>query len=103
MEARIRQLEEMLGHATTDQSPSDGVVSPGKVVSYRYAGDDEVETFLLGSRDIAEDQDDVEVFSPQSPLGAALLGATKGETVDFKAPNGKTLQIEIIDAVPYAG
>ena len=103
VEARIRQLEEMLSQVTTETSPDDGIVAPGKVVSYRYAGDDEVETFLLGARDIAEDQDDVEVFSPQSPLGAALVGAAKGQTVDFKAPNGKTLQIEIVDAVPYEG
>ena len=103
MEARIRQLEEMLSQVTTETSPDDGIVAPGKVVSYRYAGDDEVEAFLLGARDIAEDQDDVEVFSPQSPLGAALVGAAKGQTVDFKAPNGKTLQIEIVDAVPYEG
>ena len=103
IEARIRQLQEMLSQVSTETSPDDGVVGPGKVVSYRYAGDDEVEKFLLGSRDIAEDQDDVEVFSPQSPLGAALVGASKGETVDFKAPNGKTLQIEVVDAVPYQG
>ena len=103
IEGRIRQLEEMLTHVTTEPSPEDGVVGPGKVVSYRYEGDDEVEKFLLGARDIADDQDDVEVFSPQSPLGAALVGAAKGETVDFNAPNGKTLRIEIVDAVPYAG
>ncbi len=103
IEARIRQLEEMLTHVTTEASTNDGVVGPGKVVSYRYEGDDEVEKFLLGARDIAEDQDDVEVFSPQSPLGSALVGAAKGDTVDFNAPNGKTLRIEIVDAVPYEG
>ena len=102
-EARIRQLEEMLSTASTDASADDGVVSPGKVVSYRYAGDDEVEQLLLGARDIADDEDEVEVISPQSPLGGALLGAAKGETVDFAAPNGKKLKIEIVDAVPYAG
>jgi transcription elongation factor GreA len=102
-EARIRQLEEMLRSATTDASADDGVVSPGKLVSYRYAGDDEVERLLLGARDIAEDEGDVEVISPQSPLGGALVGAAKGETIDFTAPNGKQLKIEIVDAVPYAG
>jgi transcription elongation factor GreA len=101
IEARIRQLVDALTHVSTEPSPDDGVVGPGKVVTYRYEGDDEVERFLLGARDIAEDQDDVEVFSPQSPLGSALVGAAKGDTVDFNAPNGKTLRIEIVDAVPY--
>ena len=102
-EARIRQLEEMLRSASTEASPDDGVVSPGKVVRYRYAGDDEVEQLLLGARDIADDESDIEVISPQSPLGSALVGAGKGQTVDFTAPNGKQLKIEIIDAVPYEG
>jgi transcription elongation factor GreA len=102
IEARILQLEEMLRSATTDIPDDDGIVSPGKVVTYRYAGDDEDETFLLGAREIDDDHDDIEVFSPQSPLGAAMLGATKGSTIDFEAPNGKTLKIEIVDTVPFA-
>ncbi len=102
IEARILQLEEMLRNATTDKSDDDGIVSPGKVVTYRYAGDDEDETFLLGAREIDDDHDDIEVFSPQSPLGAAMLGATKGSTIDFEAPNGKTLKIEIVDTVPFS-
>src|SRR5689334_16797738 len=64
IEARIRQLEEMLRHATTEPSPDDHVVSPGKVVTYRYAGDDDTETFLLGAREIDDDESEVEVFSP---------------------------------------
>ncbi|VXC05520.1 transcription elongation factor GreA [Nocardioides sp. AX2bis] len=103
MEGRIRQLEDMLRQATTEPAADDGRVSAGKVVTYRYQGDDETEQFLLGSRDIDDDEADVEVFSPQSPLGAALDGAAKGETVDFEAPNGKTLKIEIVDAVPFSG
>jgi len=102
MEARILQLEEMLRNATTEASADDGIVSAGKMVTYRYAGDDENETFLLGAREIDDDHPDLEVFSPQSPLGSAMLGATKGSTVDFDAPNGKTLKIEIIDTVPFS-
>jgi transcription elongation factor GreA len=101
IEARIIQLEEMLSNASTDKSADDGIVSVGKVVTYRYAGDDEVETFLLGAREVDDDHEDIEVFSPQSPLGAAMVGASKGATVDFEAPNGKTLKIEVLDAVPF--
>jgi transcription elongation factor GreA len=102
MEARIRQLEEMLDPAnvTIDSSADDNTVSPGKVVTYRYAGDDD-EVFLLGAREIAEDVTDIDVYSPESPLGAALLGAKAGETVDFEQPNGKVAKIEIVSAVPF--
>ena len=101
IEARILQLEEMLSNASTEPAEDDGVVTPGKLVTYRYVGDDDAETFVLGAREIDDDYEDVEVFSPQAPLGAALLGAEKGSTVDFEAPNGKTLKIEILDAVPF--
>jgi transcription elongation factor GreA len=102
MEARIRQLEEMLDphKFTTETSPDDNTVSAGKVVTYRYAGDDD-EVFLLGAREIAEDHTAMDVYSPESPLGAALLGAKAGETVDFEQPNGKVAKIEIVSAVPF--
>jgi transcription elongation factor GreA len=100
-EARIRQLEELLKDATTEPSADDQTVTAGKIVTYRYAGDDE-ESFLLGAREIAEDHTDIEVYSPQSPLGAALDGHKAGETVDFEQPsNGKVAKIEIISAVPF--
>ena len=101
-EARIRQLEEQLKDATTEPSADDQTVTAGKLVTYRFAGDDE-ESFLLGAREIADDRDDIEVYSPQSPLGAALDGHKAGETVDFEQPNGKVAKIEIISAVPFAG
>jgi transcription elongation factor GreA len=76
-------------------------VSPGKVVSYRYDGDDDEESFLLGAREIAEDHTDIEVYSPESPLGAAMLGHKAGETVDLEQPNGRTAKIAIVSAVPF--
>jgi transcription elongation factor GreA len=99
-EGRIRQLEELLSTATTDPSPDDHEVSAGKLVTYRYAGDDE-EQFVLGAREVAEDHPGVEVYSPESPLGAALLGHKAGETVDFEQPNGRTAKIEIVSAAPF--
>jgi transcription elongation factor GreA len=105
MEARIRQLEEMLDQAnvTVARSPDDNTVSPGKVVTYRFNGDDDQERFLLGAREIADDHTDIEVYSQQSPLGAALNGHEVGEVVDFEQPNGKVAKIEIISAVPFSG
>jgi transcription elongation factor GreA len=47
--------------------------------------------------------DDIEVFSPQSPLGAAINGHSVGDTVEYEAPNGKRLKVEIVGAVPYTG
>ena len=105
LEGRIRQLEDMLRRAQVGETPAnDGVVEPGMVVTYKFVGDDddEAETFLLGAREI-EDAGDLTVYSPQSPMGAAINGATTGDTVSYEAPNGKRLEVVILDAVPYTG
>jgi transcription elongation factor GreA len=104
-EARIRQLEDMLRRAEVGEiPPDDGVVEPGMKVTYKFAGDadEEAETFLLGAREM-EDTAGLRVYSPQSPLGSAIIGKQKGDTVSYEAPNGKTLQVEIVEAVPYTG
>ncbi|HVC26058.1 MAG TPA: transcription elongation factor GreA [Acidimicrobiales bacterium] len=95
MEARVRQLQAMLGAAVIvdEARPADGVVATGTVVGIRYEGDDDVERFLVGS--IEERRDDVSVISPGSPLGQALTGRRAGETVEYDAPNGR-LRVEIV-------
>jgi transcription elongation factor GreA len=105
-EARIRQLEDMLRRAEVGETPADtGVVGPGMQVTYRFAGDadDQAETFLLGAREMEDTISDIKVYSPQSPLGSAIIGHRKGDTVSYEAPNGKKLEVDIVDAVPYSG
>jgi transcription elongation factor GreA len=101
LEARIVQLQSILERAEVGEVSDDGTIAPGMKVSYKFAGDDEVETFLLGAREMAND--DIEVFSPQSPLGAAIIGSRPGDTVSYRAPNGKDLKVEIVSAEPYNG
>jgi transcription elongation factor GreA len=103
-EARIRQLEDMLSRAEVGETPADdGVVEPGMQVTYKFAGDPDAaaETFLLGAREMEDTIADVKVYSPQSPLGSAIIGHKKGDKVSYEAPNGKQLEVEIVDAVPY--
>jgi transcription elongation factor GreA len=103
-EARIRQLEDMLRRAQVGETPpDDGVVEPGMIVTIRFAGDSETEDFLLGAREMADMRPDLQVYSPQSPMGSAIIGSKRGDTVDYVAPNGKTLKVEIIEAVPFKG
>ncbi|WP_148572783.1 transcription elongation factor GreA [Nocardioides caldifontis] len=103
-EARIRQLEDMLRRARVGETPADdGVVEPGMIVTVRFAGDDETEEFLLGAREMADMRPDLQVYSPQSPMGSAIIGSKRGDTVDFTAPTGKQLKVEIVEAVPFQG
>ena len=98
MEARIRHIERLLSQATIvdQQADTGGVVSAGSVVSLRYEGDDEVERYLLGSIEERVD-DSLDIMTPGSPLGQALLGKRAGETAEFEAPNGNVLKVEIVD------
>ena len=106
LEGRIRQLADMLERAEVGETPADdGVVGPGMKVTYKFVGDDddEAETFLLGAREMEDSDAGLKVYSPQSPLGSAILGAKKGDTVAYEAPNGKELKVVVLDAVPYTG
>jgi transcription elongation factor GreA len=94
MEGRIRHLEALVKNAEIVEGGDSEVVATGSIVSIRYAGDDDVERYLIGS--IEERHDDLEVISPGSPLGQALLGHRVGEVVDFEAP-ARTLKVEIVD------
>lgn len=103
LEGEILQLKEILKLAETTVPEDDGVVAPGKVVTYKFEGDsdDEAETFLLGARE-NEAYVDMDVYSPQAPLGAALLGAAAGTVVEFEGPNGRKNKVEVVSAVPYS-
>jgi transcription elongation factor GreA len=95
MEARIRHLTGLLNAAEIVEAAKSDVVVAGSVVTITYEGDDDQERYLIGS--IEERHDDLEVISPASPLGKALLGAVVGDVVTFEAPSGASLRVEVID------
>jgi transcription elongation factor GreA len=101
IESRINRLEEILANSVVGESAKDdGVVAQGTVVSLTMNGSEM--TFLLGSAEIAEGND-IEVYSPDSPIGKVILGAKIGDNVTFFAPNGKEREINIVDVKPFVG
>jgi transcription elongation factor GreA len=102
IEARIRQLTQLLRHAEVRDTAAttDGRVASGTVVTATIAGTEN--RFLLGNREIAGDAD-LDVYSEQSPLGAAILGAAVGETRSYTAPNGRSIEVKVVDVQPYQG
>ena len=97
-EARIRELKQKLRNVQIGTPPDDGVVEPGMVVTALVAGDEMV--FLLGSREIAGTTD-LTVYSPESALGAAIIGAAPDETVTYTAPNGKAISVKVLAVEPF--
>ncbi|MBF4574037.1 MULTISPECIES: transcription elongation factor GreA [unclassified Herbiconiux] len=101
MEARIRQLTQLLRTAQVgEKRESHGEVEPGVVVTALVAGGEE--RFLLGSREIAGNAD-LDVYSEQSPLGAAIIGLKIGEKTTYTAPNGRDITVEITDVETFNG
>ncbi|WP_280398840.1 GreA/GreB family elongation factor [Nocardia carnea] len=98
--ARIAHIRNLLSNAVFGEDPpDDGIAEPGMVLTIRYDGAGDTETFLLGSRDA--EHSDLEVYSPDSPLGAALTGARRGEQRTYQVPNGTEIAVTLLDAVPY--
>ncbi len=102
IEARIIVLQHILENARVGGPPrTDGVVGPGMTVTIRFVKDDEEVTFLLASRE--ESGSPIDVYSPRSPLGAAISGKKVGEKATYSLPNGRASTVEILEAVPYVG
>ena len=100
-EARIRVLKHLLEHAQIGAPEADhDEVSHGKVVTVRFPAFDEEETFMLGSREEAAHAS-IEVYSPTSPLGAAVLGKRVGDSTSYTLANGKEMTVEVVRVQPY--
>ena len=101
-EARIRQLQELLNNAKVGEAPTQsGVALPGSVVKVYFHNDKSTEEFLIGTRQEGVTDGKYEVYSPNSPLGAALIGAKVDEKRTYTLPNGNTMTVTLKSAEPY--
>ncbi|MDA4107502.1 GreA/GreB family elongation factor [Mycolicibacterium holsaticum] len=98
--ARIQQIHDLLVNAVVGEDPpNDGIAEPGMVVTVRFDDDEDTETFLLGVR--GAEHAEIEVYSVQSPLGSAIIGARPGEQRTYTLPSGATATVTLLKAVPY--
>ena len=94
IESRINRLEEILASAQVGEAPkAHGVVQQGLVISVELNVSEK--KFLLGSAEISDDK--IEVYSPDSPIGSAIMGKKIGDQLDVFLPNGKVIQVKILD------
>ncbi len=102
---RTREVRQLLRSADATIKPDDGLVEPGMRITALFAGETRATVFLLGDRNLAtlDPNVNVDVYSPSSPLGSAILGSYVGDTISYTAPNGNTLSVEILAAAPYSG
>ena len=97
LEHRISQLEERLLSARVidKQEISKDVVSVGSKVRLRdVAAKETVEYHIVGS---AEANPSEQKLSNESPVGKAILGRKKGETVEVATPRGNKVKYKILE------
>lgn len=93
IEARINRIEQILATAQVGDAPkAHGVVEQGLVITVNLNGSKK--KFLLGSAEISDDS--VEVYSPDSPIGSAILGKKVGDDLEVFLPNGKAIKVKIL-------
>ncbi len=93
IEARINRIEQILSTAQVGDAPkAHGVVEQGLVITVNLNGSEK--KFLLGSAEISDDS--VEVYSPDSPIGSAILGKKVGDDLEVFLPNGKAIKVKIL-------
>ena len=87
LEARIKEVEYILEHATIiEDKTDDDVVSIGSTVSLQYDGDDEIEEYrIVGSQEADPFNNKI---SNESPIAAAILNKKVGSTVEVSSPDG---------------
>ena len=97
LEHRIARLEEQLRNARVIEKKeiSSHVVSVGSTVRLRDVDAKQtVEYHIVGS---AEANPSEKKLSNESPVGKAILGHKKGETVDVTTPRGARLKYKILE------
>jgi transcription elongation factor GreA len=95
LEARIASLEEKLRSASViDASELDSdVVRVGSLVSVKDEGSGKsLKYTIVGSTEANPSENRL---SNESPVGKALLGRKKGDSVKVTLPNGKSRELKI--------
>lgn len=85
IEARIRHVQATLDNAEVAEVEDNGAVTVGTVATVVDDDGDELEFFVAPAENKVQG---MILASPESPLGAALLGARPGEKVRYEAPGG---------------
>ncbi len=97
---RIREIQDLLSNAIVDgHAIGDPIAQAGMVLTIRYDGTGETETFLLGRR--GTDGADIKAYSMASPLGGAIAGARPGDQRIYSIPTETGRLVTLLQAMPY--
>jgi transcription elongation factor GreA len=95
LEDRVAALEALLKSASIVAHKNTDIASMGSTIVLRKEGEKETRNIEI----VGTEEADVEKgkLSNKSPLGQAIMGKKKGDTISFKSPNGETVSYSVID------
>ncbi len=93
MEARIAEISRILSEATVVTTPKrSSKVNIGSTVTVDMGGRERVFTIVGGAEsDVASGK-----ISNESPVGSALLGHKKGDSITTTGPTGRVIEMTIL-------
>ncbi|MFM8553548.1 MAG: GreA/GreB family elongation factor [Acidimicrobiales bacterium] len=93
---RKNLVQGILENSGIAPAPPAGEVCVLSVVTILFAGDrpEDAETYLIGH--IEEKRDGLEIMSPASPIGSALLGHRVGDDVSVTLENGNKVSVSVV-------
>lgn len=95
LEGRIQQIESILSKATyiEDADINTSIIQIGNTVTLQEDNEPEETFIIVGASEANPRQHKI---SYESPMGTALMGHKKGETVEVVLPNKSILKIKIL-------
>jgi len=95
IEARIKEIDNILKHAEIIKETNSKVVSIGKTVSIKFVANDKIKEYTIVGH--LEANPLAGKISNESPIGKSLIGMRKGAKITYKAETGNEIKIEILD------
>ncbi|MDD3842362.1 MAG: transcription elongation factor GreA [Candidatus Izemoplasmatales bacterium] len=95
IEARIKEIENILKHAEIIKETNSKIVSIGKTISIKFLASNSIKEYTVVGH--LEANPIAGKVSNESPIGKAIIGLRKGAKVTYKAETGTEIKIEILD------
>jgi transcription elongation factor GreA len=96
IEARIKEIENILKNSVIiNENSRSKTISVGKQVTIKFVDLKKEKTLKIVGPVEANPLNNQ--ISDESPLGKALIGQKKGQTIQYKAETGKEITVEILE------
>ena len=95
LEANIARLEEQLKNVVNVENISTDTVSIGTKVKLLDMEFDEETEYRFGNK--ASSGDEIELITPDSPVGMAIAGHSVGEVLTVVTPSKHTYEVKIVE------